>query len=86
MTNAMPSLQMTIKLSYGWRPFWPPQLSFSQIFVLFAAFCIDKFMKSAIMRACAEKSRSTRAADRRERAAGESPCEAARKVGSEHAA
>ena len=20
MTNAMPSLQMTIKLSYGWRP------------------------------------------------------------------
>ena len=25
MTNAMPSLQMTIKLSYGWRPFGPPR-------------------------------------------------------------
>ena len=24
MTNAMPSLQMTIKLSYGWRPFSRP--------------------------------------------------------------
>ena len=24
MTNAMPSLQMTIKLSYGWRPLSPP--------------------------------------------------------------
>ena len=24
MTNAMPSLQMTIKLSYGWRPLRPP--------------------------------------------------------------
>ena len=24
MTNAMPSLQMTIKLSYGWRPFALP--------------------------------------------------------------
>ena len=24
MTNAMPSLQMTIKLSYGWRPLCPP--------------------------------------------------------------
>ena len=36
--------------------------------VLFAAFFIDKFMKSAIMRAYAEKSRSTRSADRRERA------------------
>ena len=58
----------------------------SRFLVLLAAFFIDKYMKSAIMRAYAEKSRSTRAADRRERAAGESPCEAARKVGSEHAA
>ena len=24
MTNAMPSLQMTIKLSYGWRALRPP--------------------------------------------------------------
>ena len=24
MTNAMPFLQMTIKLSYGWRPLCPP--------------------------------------------------------------
>ena len=27
MTNAMPSLQMTIKLSYGWRPLRPPPAS-----------------------------------------------------------
>ena len=27
MTNAMPSLQMTIKLSYGWRALRPPVFS-----------------------------------------------------------
>ena len=35
MTNAMPSLQMTIKLSYGWRPFAPPFLCFPVFVGLF---------------------------------------------------
>ena len=35
MTNAMPSLQMTIKLSYGWRPFAMPskeEIAFTDLF------------------------------------------------------
>ena len=32
MTNAMPSLQMTIKLSYGWRPFLAPSDLFQRSF------------------------------------------------------